>query len=89
MAITTQRKQEVIQEFGIGQGDNGSPEVQIALLTEDIRNLTEHLKAHKKDFISRRGLLMKVGRRAKLLSYMRNNNTERYKTIISRLGLRR
>jgi len=89
MAIPTQRKQEVIQEYGIEKGDNGSPEVQIALLTEDIKNLTEHLKIHKKDYISRRGLLLKVGRRAKLLRYMRDKHTERYKNIISRLGLRR
>ena len=89
MAITTERKQELINEFAKGDGDNGSPEVQIALLTEDIRNLTEHLKVHKKDFISRRGLLLKVGRRAKLLRYMRSKNTERYKSIVSRLGLRR
>jgi len=71
MAITTERKAELIREFGIKQGDNGSPEVQVALLTEDIRALTEHLKVHKKDFTSRRGLLMKVGRRGKLLRYLR------------------
>lgn len=89
MAIKTQRKAEVIREYAIQDGDNGSPEVQIALLTEDISNLTEHLKTHKKDFTSRRGLLVKVGRRGKLLRYLRNKDAERYKSIISRLGLRR
>lgn len=89
MAITTTRKAELIQEFAKQDGDNGSPEVQIALLTEDIRNLTEHLKVHKKDFTSRRGLLVKVGRRSKLLRYLRGKNVERYKTIIGKLGLRR
>ena len=89
MAITTERKAELIREFGIKQGDNGSPEVQVALLTEDIRALTEHLKVHKKDFTSRRGLLMKVGRRGKLLRYLRNKDSERYKKIVAELGLRR
>ncbi len=89
MAILTSRKAELIKEFGMQDGDNGSPEVQIALLTEDIRNLTEHLKAHKKDFTTRRGLLVKVGRRSKLLRYLRNKNVERYKAIIAKLGLRR
>ena len=89
MAIAAKRKAELISEFATKTGDNGSTEVQIALLTEDIRNLTEHLKVHKKDFTSRRGLLIMVGRRAKLLRYLRNKNVERYKTIISKLGLRR
>jgi len=89
MAIKTERKAEVIREYAIQDGDNGSPEVQIALLSEDISNLTEHLKTHKKDFTSRRGLLVKVGRRGKLLRYLRDKDTERYKSIISRLGLRR
>lgn len=89
MAIAADRKAELISEYANKAGDNGSPEVQIALLTEDIRNLTEHLKVHKKDFTSRRGLLIMVGRRAKLLRYLRNKNVERYKTIIAKLGLRR
>ena len=89
MAIPKTRKSELISEFSNGEGDNGSPEVQIALLTEDIHNLTEHLKVHKKDFTSRRGLLMKVGRRSKLLRYLRKKDVERYKAIIGRLGLRR
>ena len=89
MSITTTRKAEVIQEFGIKPGDNGSPEVQVALLTEEIKSLTEHLKVHKKDFTSRRGLLKMVGRRSSLLKYLRNKDVERYKTILQRLGLRR
>ena len=89
MAITTARKAELVAEFAIKDGDNGSAEVQIALLTQNIKNLTEHLKVHKKDFTSRRGLLIMVGRRAKLLRYLRNNEVARYKTILERLGLRR
>ena len=89
MAITTERKAELIKEFAQKDGDNGSPEVQIALLTEDIRNLTEHLKVHKKDFTSRRGLLVMVGRRGKMLRYLRKRNPERYKEIVAKLGLRR
>jgi len=89
MAIKVERKAELIDEFGNTSGDNGSPEVQVALLTEDIRNLTEHLKVHKKDYASRRGLLMKVGRRSKLLRYLRGKNPDRYRAIIQKLGLRR
>ena len=89
MAITTERKAELIKEFAIKDGDNGSPEVQIAMLTEDIKNLTEHLKVNKKDFTSRRGLLKKVGRRSSLLRYLRNNDVGRYRTIVASLGLRR
>ena len=89
MAIPTARKAELIQEFGTAQGDNGSPEVQIALLSEDIRNLTEHLKVHRKDFASRRGLLKMVGRRSRLLRYLRDKSPERYRGILDRLGLRR
>ncbi|TDJ73269.1 MAG: 30S ribosomal protein S15 [Planctomycetota bacterium] len=89
MAITTERKAELIKEFAIKDGDNGSPEVQIALLTDDIKNLTEHLKVNKKDFTSRRGLLQKVGRRSSLLRYLRNNDMARYRTIVASLGLRR
>ena len=89
MAIEANRKTEVIKEYALKDGDNGSPEVQVALLTEDIRSLTEHLKVHRKDFTSRRGLLKKVGRRTKLLRYMRENSPERYASVIARLGLRR
>ncbi len=89
MAIKTSRKAELIQEFAKQEGDNGSTEVQIALLSEDIGNLTEHLKIHRKDFTSRRGLLKKVGRRTRLLRYLRGKNVERYKAILSSLGLRR
>ena len=89
MAITAERKKELIQEFAQGDGDTGSPEVQIAILSEHIRNLTEHLKVHRKDYTSRRGLLMMVGQRSKLLRYLRKRNPARYQTILQRLGLRR
>jgi len=89
MSIPSQRKLELIGSYALQKGDTGSPEVQIALLTEDIRNLTEHLKVHRKDFTSRRGLLMKVGRRSKLLRYLRSSDAERYQSIVDRLGLRR
>jgi small subunit ribosomal protein S15 len=89
MALTVERKQEIIKEYALVEGDNGSPEVQIALLTEDIKALTEHLKVHRKDYASRRGLLMMVGRRTRLLRYLRESKAERYKSIIARLGLRR
>jgi len=89
LAITADRKAEVIREFAAAEGDTGSPEVQIALLTEHIKNLTEHLKVHRKDFTSRRGLLMMVGRRSKLLKYLRKSEPERYQAIVGRLGLRR
>ncbi len=89
MAITKARKAEILSEFAMCEGDTGSPEVQIALLTEDIRNLTEHLKVHRKDYASRTGLLVMVGRRSKLLRYLRGKNPERYRAILGRLGLRR
>jgi small subunit ribosomal protein S15 len=89
MAITADRKKELIREFAQRQGDTGSPEVQIAVLTEHIRNLTELLKVHRKDFASRRGLLMMVGQRRKLLRYLRRRENQRYHAIIQRLGLRR
>ena len=89
MAIAPTRKSELIREFATKDGDNGSPEVQIALLTEDIKNLTEHLKVHKKDFTTRRGLLIKVGRRSKLLRYLRGTDVKRYQEIVQKLGLRR
>ncbi len=82
-------KSEVIGQFRIHDADTGSPEVQIALLSGRIGNLTEHLTAHKKDHHSRRGLLMLVGRRRKLLDYLRRTDVERYRTVIERLGLRK
>jgi small subunit ribosomal protein S15 len=89
MSITPERKQELIAEYAKGTGDTGSPEVQVALLTERIKNLTEHLQTHGKDFHSRRGLLVMVGQRRRLLDYVKKKNTARYQEIISRLGLRR
>ena len=89
MSITDERKAELIKEFATKEGDTGSPEVQIAVLSERISNLTEHLKTHKKDFHSRRGLLMMVGQRRRLLDYLRNKEVRRYEEIIQRLGLRR
>jgi len=89
MAIESARKLEIIQEHARGEGDTGSPEVQIAVLTEHITNLTEHLKTHKKDFGTRRGLLKMVGRRSRLLRYLRGKSPERYREIIAKLGLRR
>jgi small subunit ribosomal protein S15 len=79
----------VIDEFGTHAADTGSPEVQVALLTERIDHLTEHLKVHKKDHHSRRGLLMMVGKRRRLLDYLRDQDVERYRSVIGRLGLRR
>ena len=89
MSITQERKQEVINQYATGTGDTGSPEVQVAVLTERITNLTEHLKAHKKDFASRRGLLMMVGQRRRLLDYLNRKEQSRYQALIERLGLRR
>ena len=89
MSITQERKTQLIGEFGLAQGDTGSPEVQVAVLSERIRNLTEHLKEHKKDFHSRRGLLIMVGQRRRLLDYLKTNNTSRYEALIGRLGLRK
>lgn len=89
MAITRERKTEIIEQFRRDQADTGSPEVQIALLTARINELTEHLRTHKKDHASRRGLLMMVSKRAGLLAYLRNTDRERYLNIINRLGLRK
>ena len=89
MSITQERKQQVINDFATATGDTGSPEVQVAILTERIGNLTEHLKMHKKDFASRRGLLMMVGQRRRLLDYLRRKEQGRYATLIERLGLRK
>jgi small subunit ribosomal protein S15 len=89
MSITQERKQELMKEFATGTADTGSPEVQVAVLTERIANLTEHLKTHKKDFHSRRGLLIMVGRRRRLLDYLKKKSQGRYETVVKRLGLRR
>ena len=89
MSITQDKKTELIREYGRADGDTGSPEVQVAILTTRIANLTEHLKTHRKDFHSRRGLLIMVGKRRRLLDYVRSRNEERYRTLIGQLGLRR
>ena len=82
-------KEAIIKEYATHEGDTGSPEVQIALLTKRINDLTEHLKVHKKDHHSRRGLLKMVGQRRNLLAYLKENDLERYRTLIARLGLRK
>jgi small subunit ribosomal protein S15 len=89
MSITPERKQELVKEFATGANDTGSPEVQVAILSERIRNLTEHLKDHKKDFHSRRGLLVMVGQRRRMLDYLKGIDVKRYDSVISRLGLRK
>ncbi|MGY9018810.1 MAG: 30S ribosomal protein S15 [Alphaproteobacteria bacterium] len=89
MSITQERKGELIKEFRQTDDDTGSPEVQVSILTERINNLTEHLKEHKKDHHSRRGLLIMVGQRRRLLDYLNRKNTARYQDLIKRLGLRR
>lgn len=89
MAITKERKNEIIGEYKVHENDTGSPEVQIAVLTAEITTLNEHLRAHKKDHHSRRGLLKMVGKRRNLLNYLRNNDFARYRELIKRLGLRR
>jgi small subunit ribosomal protein S15 len=89
MSISAERKQEVIKDNAQGSTDTGSPEVQVAILTERIRNLTEHLNTHKKDFHSRRGLLIMVGQRRRLLDYLKRKSTPRYEGLIQKLGLRR
>lgn len=89
MALDQDKKQELIKEFQIHEGDTGSPEVQIALLTNRITYLNEHLKMHKKDHHSRRGLLKMVGQRRALLDYLKDKDFDRYRAIVTRLGLRR
>lgn len=89
MSIAAPRKQELIKEYARSTGDTGSPEVQVAILSERIRNLTDHLATHKKDFHSRRGLLVMVGQRRSLLDYLKRSNQARYEDLIGRLGLRR
>lgn len=89
MSITNEKKAELIKQYGQKEGDTGSPEVQVAILTTRILNLTEHLKTHKKDFHSRRGLLIMVGQRRRLLDYLRSRDEKRYTDLIHKLGLRR
>ena len=89
MALSTVEKDQIISQVRTHEGDTGSAEVQIALLTERIRHLTEHMKVHKKDFHSQRGLLMLVGRRRRMLDYLRRNNVDRYRALIAKLGIRR
>ncbi|HZH27825.1 MAG TPA: 30S ribosomal protein S15 [Azospirillaceae bacterium] len=89
MSITAERKQALIDQYRTNPSDTGSPEVQVAILSERISNLTEHLKTHSKDFHSRRGLLMLVGQRRSLLDYLKGKDRDRYASLIERLGLRR
>ncbi len=89
MSITAERKQELIKQFAKKEGDTGSPEVQVAILTERIKNLTDHLNQHKKDFHTRRGLISMVGQRRSLLDYLKRKEVSRYDNIIKELGLRR
>lgn len=89
MSITAERRTALVADYATKQDDTGSPEVQVALLSERIANLTEHLKTHAKDFHSRRGLLMLVGRRRRLLDYLKRKDQSRYTALIGRLGLRR
>ena len=89
MSITATRRQELIKDYRRRDGDTGSPEVQISILTERIRELTEHLRQHKHDFASRRGLVLMVGKRNRLLRYLARTNREGYQVLIKRLGLRK
>jgi len=89
VSITAERKQTLITEYATQAGDTGSPEVQVAILSERIRNLTDHLTTHKKDFHSRRGLLVMVGQRRRLLDYLKGSSVMRYESLIGRLRLRR
>ncbi len=89
MSVTAEKKAELIKEFATKEGDTGSPDVQIAILSERIVNLTEHFKDHKKDVHSRRGLLALVSKRRRLLDYVKKNDEGRYQTIIKRLGIRK
>ncbi len=89
MAVTKERKAELIKQYGKDENDSGSAAVQVALLTERIRGLTEHMKQHKKDFHSNRGLLKMVGQRRGLLDYLKDKDIERYRAIVEKLGLRR
>jgi len=89
VALSTEQKKEILAKYGIHESDTGSPEAQVALLSHRISNLTEHLKSHKQDHHSRRGLLLLVGRRKRLLKYLAETDIERYRALIEKLGLRR
>jgi small subunit ribosomal protein S15 len=89
MALTPEKKKSLIGDYATHKGDTGSPEVQVAMITEQINHLTEHLKVHKKDFTSRRGLLMMVGQRARLLKFLQTTDQNRYQSLIKRLGIRK
>lgn len=89
MAVTKERKAELVKEFGKSEQDTGATEVQIAILTEEINDLTEHLKVHTHDYHSKRGLLMKVGKRRSLLDYLKATNVESYRTLIEKLNIRK
>ncbi len=89
MAVTQEGKKALVRDYARHQNDTGSPEVQVAIITEKINHLTEHLKVHKKDFTSRRGLLMMVGQRARLLKFLQSTDQERYQALIKRLGIRK
>jgi small subunit ribosomal protein S15 len=89
MPVTIEKKKSLIEQFRVHEGDTGSPEVQIALLTERINGLTDHFKQHSKDHHSRRGLLMLIGKRRSLLEYLKDKDAERYRSIIDKLGIRR
>ena len=89
MAISKERKNEIIKEYAIKEGDTGSPEVQVAVLTEQIKQLNAHLLIHQHDFHSRRGLYLMIGQRRRLLNYLRNEDVNRYQVLITKLGIRR
>ena len=89
MGLALEKKTEIIADNRVNEKDTGSPEVQVAMLSQRISELTEHLRSHKKDFQSRRGLLMMVGKRRRLLKYLNNNDPQRYRNLIEKLGLRR
>lgn len=89
MALTSEKKQELVKTYAINEKDTGSPEVQIAILTEEINNLTEHFKAHTHDYHSKRGLLKKVGQRRNLLNYLKKKDVVRYREVVQKLGLRK
>lgn len=89
MALSNEKKQEIIKKYARDVKDTGSTEVQVAILTEEINNLTEHLKEHKHDYHSKRGLLKKVGKRKNLLNYLKNNDVNKYRETIEKLGLRK
>ena len=89
MALTKEAKEKIVKEYARGKNDTGSAEVQIAILTEEIKNLTEHLKEHKHDHHSRRGLLKKVGQRRSMLNYLAKKDVTRYREVVSKLGLRK